>query len=168
MNRSGKKRLMALACITIVSITSVLTAGAETLDVADKASLNPEARSVNRTFTLDFEESTAWYTVGFSNSALGFNHNNVSLVYESYESSGTVDENDVYVQVDLYIDSDGDGDYERYATDGSYVQDLPYGGTIQYRLPYGRDPYDYRLKITNMNTKVTSGTFHLKSFYNLP
>lgn len=164
--KKWRNAIMVVMCLVTALTTSVSAAYYESVPLNMPNAGNTDTQSVNREFTLDFEESTAWYTAGFSNSALGFNHNNVSLTYDAYTASDDVNDNAVSVKVDLYVDSDGDGDYERYATDGSYVQSLMLGGTVQYRLPYGREEYNYRLKITNSNSKVTSGTFTMKSFYN--
>lgn len=163
MKRKWKRNLIALFCISAMATSSALAVESD-IDFNAGATENTKvARSVNKTYTLDFKESNAW-TIDFTNSALGFNHDGVTFSYDSFTTSGT-NVTGAAVNIDLHVDLDGDGIYERYATDGSYLKKVVCGGSTFYRLPYGREVVNYRIVVMNQNTNVTSGIFSVKTSF---
>lgn len=111
------------------------------------------SRSYSSSFALDFSASTAW-TLNFNNNAFAFlNHRYVTVEYLSCNPSGT----DAKIQIQLYIDNDGDGIYEEYDQEGSYTFQLKVGESTKISLPYENTVKNYRLLLINQTLSAISG-----------
>lgn len=155
------KKILALVFSITMLTTSVFAVDAtETLNDANV----PETRSISKTTYLDFTKYTAWVEDFDNGTLIGYNHNNLTVKY----ISNTPNITPAYVWVELYIDDDGDGIYEKIDPEGSYRFGLRVGETIQISLPSQREEKDYRLLITNRTNAVEQGVFEIKSYYNAP
>jgi len=120
-------------------------------------SISPQ--SYDSSFTLDFSQSSAWTLDFDNNSTLIFNHKKVTIKYSSnYPSNANAS-----VRVELYIDEDKDGTYEKYDPDGGYLYTLNKGDSLEIKLPFGNTVKNYRLYFENRTSSVTSATFSVKT-----
>ena len=116
-------------------------------------------RSYNSSFNLDFGQAQSW-TLDFDNNSTAiFNHSNVTVKYLSNTPMTEVGK----VTVELWIDEDKDGTYERYDSSGGYLYTLDETDSAQISLPYGNTVKNYRLVFVNKNSKVTSASFSVKT-----
>ncbi len=155
------KRILALVFSIAVFSTSVFAI--DTTATLNEAN-GPETRSISKTVYLDFTENTSWLEDFDNGTLIGYNHNNLSVKY----ASNTPNVTPAYVWVELYIDEDEDGVFERIDPEGSYRFGLRVGETLQISLPSQREEKDYRLLITNRTNTVEQGVFEIKSYYNAP
>ncbi|MDF2941253.1 MAG: hypothetical protein K0S01_111 [Herbinix sp.] len=163
--RYYKVLIIAITIFTINSLSGFSIAAAEAPISNNKAegisnisySISPQ--SYDSSFTLDFSQSTAWTLDFDNNSTLVFNHKKVTIKYLSnYPSNANAS-----VRVELYIDEDEDGTYEKYDPNGGYLYSLNKGDSLEIKLPYGNTVKNYRLYFENRTSSVTSATFSVKT-----
>ena len=155
------KKILALVFSIVMFSTSVFAIDTtETLNEVNA----PETRSISKTVYLDFTEYSGWIEDFDNGTLIGYNHNNLTVKYVS----NTPNVSPAYVWVELYIDDDEDGVFERIDPEGSYRFGLRVGETIQISLPSQREEKDYRLLITNRTNTVEQGVFEIKTYYNAP
>lgn len=112
-------------------------------------------KSIDTSFDLDFATSTYW-TIDFDNNVFGpFNRKYVTIQYTSCNPATL----NAKVSIELYIDSDKDGVYERCDPNGGYLYTLSAGEKYSFLLPYGNTVKNYRIVFGNQTSSVTSGTF---------